>query len=86
MTATPSPSQVAPLATRNRRRFLNQRPTTLAALDTIPTSDTTTGPLARHTGRHVPAHRLAAQVQTILSGPYLTYVLTPGAQRPHIPA
>lgn len=41
--------------------------------------------LVRATGRHVPAHRIAQQLSIILSDAYLTYVLTPGATRPHIP-
>ncbi len=85
MTATPSPSTIAPIATRNRHRFLGQRPTTLAALDTIPGSNDTTGPLARHTGRHVPAHRLAAQLNVITSEPYRLWVLGEGP-KPHVPA
>ncbi len=79
-----------PIALARRQHLSAACARSLADLDNdLGTAAARPGPPAdapRTTGRHVPAHRLATQLNAILSPAYLAYVLTPGAVRPHIPA
>ncbi len=83
-------TQIAALTAQARALGLittERDPRTLSPMHRLTEAGRSHGQAApRSTGRHVPAHRLAAQLNAILSPEYLTYLGTPGARRPHIPA